>query len=239
MRIRPVSALAPCLALGLALGGCGGGGGSSNGEAGKSAAQIIVDARAALTSATSVHLTGSGTDMNFGQVTFDAHATQDGCTASLKLQSGTLALLRIGSAVYLKAPVAVLRALAPAGISTSALQLAAGSWLKLPLNLPQLQTVLRLCGVHNVDALLAPTGQLAKGAQSTTNGKKVIVINESANGRAIGSIAVATTGKAYPVEAIGGPGAPVQGTALFSDWNAHVSLTAPNGAIDVTSLLKH
>ncbi len=44
---------------------------------------------------------------------------------------------------------------------------------------------------------------------------------------------VAATGKPYPVALVGGKKGQT-GSIRFSDWNRHVSLSAPSGALDIS-----
>lgn len=209
--------------------GCGGGSKSgSNGVASESAEGIVAAARAATESATSVHAYGSGSD-NGVPLVIDLHIVAGkGGKGTLSEHGVSFQLVRIGDTAYIKGSSAFYKKFA----GPAAAQLLQGKWLKASANTGQLASLTPLTDlVKFFDTALANHGKLAKGSETTVHGVKVIGVNDTTKG---GTLYVATTGKAYPIEVTktGASG----GTLTFDEWDKSVSLSAPPHAVDISKL---
>ena len=210
------------------LAGCGGSKSSSNGVASKSADQIVAAAKSAVESATSVHASGSGTD-NGVPLVIDLHIVAGkGGKGTLSEHGVSFELVRIGDTAYIKGSAAFYKKFAGA----AAAQLLQGKWLKASATTGQLASLTPLTDlVKFFDTALANHGTLAKGSETTVHGVKVIGVKDTTKG---GTLYVATTGKAYPIEVTktGASG----GTLTFDEWDKPVSLSAPPNAVDISKL---
>lgn len=221
--------VAICATLSVAvLAGCGGSKGNSNGVASKSADDIVAAAKAAADSATSVHAYGSGSD-NGVPLVIDLHIVAGkGGKGSLSEHGLSFELIRIGPTAYIKGSSAFYKKFAGA----AAAQLLQGKWLKASAMTGQLASLTPLTDLGKFfDTALANHGKLAKGGESTVHGVKVVAVNDTTKG---GTLYVATTGKAYPIEVTktGVSG----GTLNFDQWDQNVTLTAPPNAVDISKL---
>ena len=207
------------------LSGCGGS--SSNGEAGKSAAAILADAKQAARDAGTVKVTGSVTDS--GQtIGLDLRIGQNGGVGSMTIQGSKVDIVRIGKLVYLRAGAGFYEKV---GAGAAAGQLLDGKWLKASAATKDFKDLAQLTEiVPFVAQALKPDGTLSKGPETTVDGQKVIELKDSRGG----SLFVATTGKPYPVEFKGN--GKQSGTLTLSDWGATVEPKAPAGAIDLAKL---
>jgi hypothetical protein len=225
--VRLVVAICAMLSVAV-LAGCGGSKGNSNGVASKSADDIVAAAKAAADSATSVHAYGSGSD-NGVPLVIDLHIVAGkGGKGSLSEHGLSFELVRIGPTAYIKGSSAFYKKFAGA----AAAQLLQGKWLKASATTGQLASLTPLTDLGKFfDTALANHGKLAKGGESTVHGVKVVAVNDTTKG---GTLYVATTGKAYPIEVTktGASG----GTLTFDQWNQNVTLTAPPNAVDISKL---
>ncbi|HZS23749.1 MAG TPA: hypothetical protein VFA30_02065 [Gaiellaceae bacterium] len=208
-----------------ALAGCGGGS-SSNGEASKSPAQILADAKQAAHDAGSVRI--SGTIHDSGQtIGVDLSLTSAASGGSLTLHGSKVDIVRVGRTVYIRGGAAFYKSVG-AGTAGSLL---AGKWLKAPTTAQDFSS---LAALTQLDAFLTqvlkPSGKISKGGESTVDGQKTIQLKDGQGG----SLFVATTGKPYPVELSGSSGR--QGELKLTDWGAATAPTAPKHAIDISKL---
>ncbi|HVM57415.1 MAG TPA: hypothetical protein VMT74_08130 [Gaiellaceae bacterium] len=223
MRTAGVTALVTAVVL---LAGCGGS--SSNGEAGKSAAQILTDTKAAALAASSVHYAGTINE-NGSKLDLDMQlASGKGGKGTITIGGHRIDIVRIGPKVYFKGDEAFYRQFAGA----TAAKLFAGKWIMAPSTNGNFASFTPLTDMAKLFGLIKNEGKLAKGAESTVDGQKVIAITSSKAGT--GTLYVATTGKPYPVE-LAGPSSS-SGALHFSNWNGTVTLAAPSGAIDLSKL---
>jgi hypothetical protein len=224
-RLGPAAALA---LIALAVAACGSsGGGSSNGVASKSPDQIVADATSAVASANSVHV--SGKVLSSGQnVTLDLSLVNGkGGKGSMSQNGLGFQIVAVGPEVYINGSSAFWSKFA----GSTAAGLLSGKWLKAPAT-GQLSSLATLTDVSKLfNQLLSSHGTLAKGKSTTVQGQQVIPVNDTTNG---GTLYVATTGKAYPIEISksGSEG----GKLVFDHFNQPVSLTPPANAIDISQL---
>lgn len=229
------------LLVALALAGCGGGSSpgnstnsSGNGEASKPARQVLTDAAKAADAASSVRVSGQVTTKG-QQVGLDLTiAKGKGATGSITLKGQKVDLVVIGTSGYMKAGAAFFQAVG--GSQGAAIgQMLAGKWFKFPTTNAQFGQIAGFANAKSIfDRITATHGALTNKGATTYKGQSVVAIYDSskANG---GTLYVAATGTPYPV-AIAGNGSGSSGSITFDQWNQSVTLTAPSGAIDLSSL---
>ena len=200
-----------------------------NGAAGHSASRILADARTAAGSAQSVHV--AGTVPAGGQTT-----TVDLKLVAGKGGSGTLSvggtsvdLIQIGKAVYLRGGKALFQKTgAPSGVA----QLLAGKWFRAPTTGSEASSFASLSKLMDMrqllDSLLTPTGTVTKAGTGSVAGTPTVVLKSSE-----GSLDVSARGPAYPLSVRQNAGT---GRVTFTEWNAPVTLTAPPGALDFSTV---
>jgi hypothetical protein len=224
----------PALALILTavlLAGCGSGKqkAQSNGEASKPPTQVLANAKAAATSASSAHVTGSivssGTPIKLDL----SMARNKGAKGSMSTNGLSFDLVRVGDTVYIKGTDAFYKRFAGAAVA----QLLHGKWLKASATQGQLKS---LAPLTNIGALFAGIsanhGKLANKGATSFQGQRVVEIRDTSDNS---KLYVAATGKPYPVAIVGGK-QNQSGAISFGDWNAPVSLSAPKDAIDISQL---
>lgn len=211
------------------LAGCGGSGDSakSNGEESKPAAQVLADAKAAATNASSAHVSGSiqsdGTPISLDLTT----ARGKGAKGSMSTSGLKFDLVRIGDTLYIRGSDEFLKHFAGGAVA----QLLHDKWLKASATHGRLKS---LAPLTNLGALFAGVsaqhGKLVNDGKRTYKGADVVVVRDTSDNS---KLYVAATGKPYPVAIVGGKQGE-SGTITFDDWNKSVSLTAPDGAIDIS-----
>jgi len=218
-----LSTVAVAALIALSLEGCGGG---SSGEASKSATQILQDATAAATAASSVHVAGAVAAQ--GQsVPVDVSVGDKGAVGSSAFSGSKVQLVRVGEDIYVKGAAQLIGGfLGPAAAAKLD-----DHWLQVPTSLPQLA---QLSGVTDKSTLLADafvvSGGPRKSGTRTVGGTKTIALSGfGADGKS--TLLVAVTGTPYPVELIS-----AAGTLTFSGWNAAVSPQAPSDVVSLASL---
>jgi hypothetical protein len=208
-------------AAAFAAQGCGGDA-TTNGLERLSAPKVQQRAGAALTSAGSVHVRGSG-------ATFDFDMRFDGSSSSgtFAAEGVKLAMTRIGDAFYVKAGRSALEKL---GAAPPAARVGAGRWLKLGIGQITAWKGLSLAEI---------AAQLGKGdsplkpevEQATLAGKRVVILRHEDGSK----LYVANTGVAYPLRADYNGRAP--GRLDFTEFGSGAPITAPEHAVDVETLL--
>jgi hypothetical protein len=223
-----VSALALVLTAAL-LAGCGSSGTSSkpNNEESKSANQVLGDAKAAATAASSAHVSGSITS-GATPITLDlSTARGKGATGSMSTNGLSFDLVRIGDTLYIRGTDAFYKRFAGAAVA----QLLHGKWLKASATQGRLKSLAPLTSLRALFAGIASHhGKLANDGKTTYKGADVVVVRDTSDNS---KLYVAATGKPYPVAIVGGKKSQ-SGTITFDDWNKSVSLSAPSDAIDIS-----
>jgi hypothetical protein len=220
------------VAAAVLLAGCGGSTKAAppNGEASKPAQQVLADAKAAATSASSAHVAGKlvsdGT-----RITLDLSMARDeGAKGSVSVNDLGFDLVKIGDTAYIKGSDAFYRHFAGATVA----QLIHGKWVKAPTTSKQFRSFADLASVSGLFARISANhGKLVNDGKVTYQGEPVVVIRDASDDS---KLYVAATGKPYPVALAGGR-KNQSGTVTFSDWNEPVSLSAPSGALDVSQFL--
>jgi hypothetical protein len=213
----------------LLLAGCGSRhGNSSNGEASKSPAQVLSDAKIAASSASSAHVAGN-IDSAGDKISLDLSlARRKGATGSMSTNGSSFDLIRVGDTLYIRGSDAFWTQNAGA----LAARLLHGKWLKASTT----GKFSSLAALTNIGLLLGKVnsthGKLVNDGQVTYKGAQAVRIRDTSDNS---RFYAAATGKPYPVALVGGK-ANQSGTITFGDWNKHVVLTAPSGAIDLSKL---
>ena len=224
---------APVLALVLTAGllaGCGGNGTAAkpNGEAARPPARVLADAKAAATSASSVHVSAD-VDSNGTAITADlSMARGRGAKGAASIDGLDFDLVRIGDAVYIHGSDAFYSHFTGAAI----VQLLHGKWIKASATQARFRSFAPLTDIGALLGKLDSThDKLVNQGETTYMGTEVVAIRDTSDGS---RFYVAATGKPYPVALVGGTKKGQSGTIAFSDWNKRVSLTAPSGAVDIS-----
>lgn len=224
------SALALVLTAAL-LAGCGGHekAAPANDEASKPAAQVFADAKAAATSASSAHVSGN-IDSGGTSIALDLDmARGKGAKGSVTLDGRQADLVRIGDVAYVRGSDEFWQHYAGPLVA----QLLHDKWVKAPVDTKRFQSLAPLTSLGLLFARIsAHHGKLVNDGKTTYKGRPVVAIRDTSDNS---KLYVSATGKPYPVAIVGGKGSQT-GTIEFSDWNEHVSLTAPSGAIPIGSL---
>ncbi len=229
---RPVIAAAlALLALGLVLAGCGSSSSSSsNGIESKSPTQILEATKTAASKAASVHIAGT-ISSNGKPISLDMELLAGkGGKGKISQEGFTIQLIQTGGAVYINGSAAFYKHVG----GTAAAQLLQGKWLKAPANSGELASLAELTNLSKlIDTALSNHGTIAKGSVTTIEGQKAIALNDTTKG---GTLYVATTGTPYPLQ-ISKSGAE-SGKVVLNRWDEPVTLSAPPGAIDISTLQK-
>jgi hypothetical protein len=211
------------------------------GEAGKPASTIIGDARAALLAATSVHVTGAFTqkatstqrlDLRLTRVNGQPAATGTVTTvtrAGTKTQTVTLALIRIGTHLYVRGDRAYYARIGPKAAAV------AGRWLVLPI--AQDKSVEDLTDLATLAAGLASSPADRVLGVERLGGAGVVAVRAAAGA----TLYVAADGAPRPLRlqrttTSSASASSVAGTLDFADYNAPVRVVAPAGAIDIAKV---
>jgi hypothetical protein len=208
------------------------------GEAGKPASSIIGDARAALLAATSVHVTGTFTQTSQSSQRLDLRLTrvkgQPAATGTVvtvtrtgaKSSSVTLALVRLGSQLYVRGDRAYYARIGPKAAAV------AGHWLVLPI--AQDKSVADLTDLQTLaGGLSSASGDRVRGIQQLA-GANVAVVTAASGA----TLYVSQTGapRLARLQRAGTSASPVTGSLDFADYNAPLSVVAPAGAIDIAKV---
>jgi hypothetical protein len=215
------------LAVVVGFAGCGGS--SSNGEAKKSAEQVVADAQKAAVGASSVHVTGHITD-NGTPLAIDLTLLKGKKgKGNLSEQGLKFDVIRVGDTVYIRGSDAFLKQFAGA----DAAALLHGKWLKGSATKSQFAALAPLTDESQLfKAALGQHGKLTNKGETTFQGQKVVEIVDTTQG---GKLYVAAAGDPLPVAL---RGSKQQGSVNFSDWNAHATVEAPKGAVDLSQFGK-
>ncbi len=210
-----------------ALAGCGG---SADAPlASKSPAAILAASRAAATGATSVRITSRASQGRLS-LTTDLWLSADGGRAKFSFLGLDYEVARIGETLYLKGTRALYRRL----FARSGVRVPEGVWVKGPADAAMLARFAGLTDMgRTLDLLLGRTGPLTKTATSMVDGRPAIELKETAK-LFTGSLAIATTGKPYPLRIV--KHGRETGRTTFADWNQPMPLAAPASTIELSTL---
>jgi len=226
MRCR-IGTWAVCSSLvAFVIAGCGGGA-SDNGVSAKSADGIVSAAIGAINSATSAHISGS--EVNGGTpvtMNLDLVAGKGG-RGEVSEGGQRISIEVVGNEVYMSGNDAFWARVFP----SAAVKQLHGKWLKASAA-GQFASIAQLTDLRGLaDTLLKTNGALVKSGTKTIDGQDAVGVTDAKKG---GTLYVATTGKPYPLELLGGG---AQGADItLSGFNRPVTLTAPADIIDVSQL---
>jgi len=215
-------------AFGLLLAACGGGGGAKdNGVASQTPQEIVTSVKAAVKNATSVHFVGGGSS-NGQTLALNLKLEKGkGGTGTVSFSGVTIQIVKDGDKLYFKGGSAFLKQYAGQAAS-----LLAGKWLYVPSTMNGFSSFTPLTNMTQlIDKILASHGTLAKGQTTTIDGQPAIAIVDKTNG---GTLYVATTGPAYPLELK--PKTGNKGLVRFTDWDQPVTITPPPHPVDLSKL---
>jgi outer membrane lipoprotein-sorting protein len=211
----------------LALVACGGGGGT-NGIEKLSGDKALAKVKADVAGVQSVHAHGTVSQAG-KQLQLDVHVAQSKGVGTLGIGDSHIDMRLVDGTAYVRGDTAAYTAF---GATPQEAQLVADKWLKGSSDSGDLSNFSNFLDLKQLfDSLLTPQGTVKTGGTTTVNGQKAFVLIDSSDG---GKLYVAETGKALPlrIEKTGTGG----GTIDFSDYDADVSVSAPEGAIDLSQL---
>jgi hypothetical protein len=219
-----VRALATILTAGAVAGA------PPNGEASKSPAAILADAKAAATSASAVRISGS-IATGSGTITLDlVLVAPDRARGRMTEQGESFDVLRVGKTVYVRGSRAFYTKVA----GKQAAALLQGKWLSAPAATGQFASIGEFTDIRAFfTGVLGSHGRITRGAETTVGGQKVIALVDHSNSG--GTLYIATTGKPYPTE-IASPHGGASGAVHFTGWGTSIRIAAPKSAIDLTKL---
>lgn len=223
MRTHSLLGLTGALLSAGAVAACGS---SSSGIASQPASKIIARSQAAMNGLSSAHVTGTGTfSGTSGRI--DLYLTNHGGRGTIVAGDKTISLIDVGPRVYIRASQAFWSSQAGPAIGRRL----GGKWLTTS-NTGQFAQLAQLLTLRPfTDKLLASHGKLTRGATTTIAGRRAIAVRDTTKG---GVAYVATSGPPYLLEIVN----QAQGESVeISGLNQPVSLTAPGGAVNVSSLL--
>lgn len=218
-----------------------------SGEVAKPATTIVADARQALLSARSVHVTGdfaaSGTDaarqtldlelartttagasiaLATGSVTtVTSLVIRDGGKSTTKRVTVKLDVIRVGSQLYIRGDRAYYARIGPKAAAV------AGHWLSLPISADR--SIAELTDITQLAAGLSGATSVSKLGLQKFSSKDVVVVRTSAGA----TLYVAATGAPEPLRlqrSTTDPGT-LGGTLDFTDYGAAITVKAPAGAV--------
>ena len=198
---------------------------SSSGLASETPAQIMRAAQTAVKSVSGYEMSGTG---NFGNgvtsIDFKVHGADIAGTAVMN--GSTLDMDQVGGNFYFKAPAAFWTAEgAPSAVSSEL----AGVWVEIPAGSSSSSDFTSFSSLADVSSLLQTTDTLAPGGTGTIDGQSVVFVKDTTNP---GSIAIATSGPAYPVRATV-TGSSESGSITFSNWNGVPALSPPPNPLTI------
>ena len=192
------------------------------------ATQIIAQMKKDVSSAKSVHITGSGTSGNT-QLSLDLRLERGtGGSGHIEIGGYGFDIVRIDNKLYFKADKAALNHFAGAVVA----RLLAGKWFVVPAGSSGFGSFTPFTDLQKLmNQILTASGRVEKGEETKVGDQPAITLTDTKNG---GTLYVATTGPAYPLQLK--PGKNRTGTISFTDWDQPVTLTAPKDALDYKKL---
>lgn len=228
-QLKPTKALLPFLAIAAPLlAGCGSSSTSGNGVASKTPTQIVEAAKAAAATAVSAHVAGS--IVSGGKpISLDMELVAGkGGKGRITVEGLGVELIEVDKAVYINGSTAFYTHLAGSAAAT----LLQGKWLKAPASNANFASFSQLTDLGKlISSTLASHGTLKSAGTTTIAGQQAVGVTDSAKG---GTLYVATTGAAYPVE-IAKTGAD-GGKIVFNRWNKPVTLAPPASSVNINAL---
>jgi len=205
----------------LLLAACG----SGNGEDGKQAQQIVNDAKAALRSATSFHVAGSVKSDN-STTTVDIRVDGSKSAGHVDQDGTAFDFVETGSSLYLRGKDFL------ASLSQDVADAVGGKWLKTSTDDSTFSDT-----TSSIDSLTKPSdladslgskgGPYSKTGTGSVDGESVVFVKGPE-----GTMAVATSGKPYPVRLDGGS----KGRMDVTEYGASFGISVPGDAVDASAV---
>lgn len=230
----------------LALAGCGGdegGSGGSGGDSekvntfeGQSAAQVLDAAKKAAQGATSVHMTGEfdqgGSALKIDMLMSDGKGGQ----GSVTIDGAEMELRQVGEEIYVKGGKEVWATMVPDAAEVA--ESLDGKWVHVSKTDSAAQSFSDLTSMDQAfDGLLKASGnEITKVAGKDVDGTPTIGLEDKGKtAEDTATLYIATKGPAYPLLV---EPKTQKGKISFSEWNSDVKVEAPEGAQDLSKLLK-
>jgi hypothetical protein len=229
---------AAVVVVALASAGCGGGSSpsvSSNGEASKPAKQVLADALKAAKAASSVHVSGY-MDLAFREPLDATIEKGKGFTGWNTVYGRKVDVAVVGSKSYIRAPAAFWATYASSlGIADTTLD---GKWIEFSQSdwtaCALLQEIVDSVSLESIFGTLTSHMGALTSESTTYKGESVVAVHGPSSAGRSRWVYVAATGTPYPV-AIEIKGS-MPALVSFDSWGKSVSLTAPAGAIEISTL---
>jgi hypothetical protein len=178
---------------------------------------------AAAATQTSVRVAGSVVESG-KKLSITVQAGLESGQGELRIGGGHVSLRLVGSTLYFNGDVKGLTGL---GVKKASATGAADKWIGGEATSSPLSPFVSFADL--VTSILSPNGGVVSGKPKTIHGVRTFaLINKSKKGA--GTLYVATTGAALPVQAVN---AKTHELLKFSDWSAPLSVTAPPNAITI------
>lgn len=224
--------LASLLPLALAA-GCGSSsspGSSGSSESSKSPEELLKAADASLSSAKSVHVSGT-TGGSAGPIPLEITIVPGtGVTGKITYKGHPIEIVELNKDLYIKGGGALFGQLG-GGAAASAL---ADKWLKIPLGSSLTASFGNVTKFEQ--QVKEPLAKLKSGTLKSTGSKTIEGVEatgvQSSEEPAV-TVYVANESPNYPVAVE----TKNKGKFIFSDWNKEVSITAPAGAVELSSII--
>ena len=161
-------------------------------------------------------------------ITADMRYGVTGSSGTIKINGGTVQLVRAGVYTFVKAPDAFWQLELSKAQAAAALALIGGKWVRLASGNASLAELIAFTDKQQVIEQLVSNKNPAfmhQGAKTKIGGVQTIPLTDVADGSII---YVAASGTPLPVRAVTGRSS--NGTATFSSWNAPFSVQAPPAA---------
>jgi hypothetical protein len=211
---------------GTTAGSTGSGAGSSQASAGNgvdslSADEILTKAKAALSSAPSVHVHGGGKS-DGSAITLDLKIKGSGGGAGkMSLDGASFEITRIADVVYLRADE---KFYTSKGIPAAQAKTLSTKWIKGTTADKNLAEVGQFTDIKQLtNALLTPDSKISKGDKKTVNGKNAIGLTDDSGS----TMWISLDGDPVPLELTPGNDPSDSGTIEFDGYGDEVQLTEP------------
>jgi hypothetical protein len=205
---------------------------ASNGEASKSGPQIIADTQKAIAAAKSVHIVGSGTSAGTKltiDITYDT-SPNGGGEGHLSINGLGFDIAHVAGKTYFRGDAKFLTQYTGA----AGAKLLAGKWFFVRnAAAGSFASLVELTNLSTLAAaIIGTTDTIAKGETTTVAGQPAIELTKKGTA---GSLDIATTGPAYPLEL--SPGGSASGVIRFEDWDQPVTLPIPKNPLDYAKIV--
>jgi hypothetical protein len=227
MRLLLLALLAATLSV-LSLTACGS---SDNGVASKSAAEILAAARAAASSASSVHVI-SKASIAKAKSTLNASYTRAQARVQSSLFNISYEVIRDGNTLYVKGNKVFNKGLE----ERLGVKIPPNTWLKGPTKAGALAQINpETEAPQELPVILTASGQLTKEQKTKIHGQPAIILRQ-ARKLSTATLYIATTGPPYPLQ-VDKTGRET-GQTTFTNWNDPVTVDPPANAVELSQLPK-